>query len=61
MLFLYFDFIYVIIVEEYGIFGGFVIIGLYVVLFFWFICLVIKSFKVFGVMFVIGLSISFVL
>ncbi|KGE86821.1 MAG: FtsW/RodA/SpoVE family cell cycle protein [Phaeodactylibacter xiamenensis] len=57
----YSDFIYAIIVEEYGIFGGFAIIGLYVALFFRSTRLVTKSPKAFGAMLVIGLSISLVL
>ncbi|MBV6655177.1 MAG: FtsW/RodA/SpoVE family cell cycle protein [Mameliella sp.] len=57
----YSDFIYSIIVEEYGIFGGFLIIGLYVTLFFRSTRLVTKSPKAFGAMLVIGLSISLVL
>jgi cell division protein FtsW len=57
----YSDFIYAIIVEEYGILGGFLIIGLYVALFFRSARLVTKSPKAFGAMLVIGLSISLVL
>lgn len=57
----YSDFIYAIIVEEYGIFGGVLIIALYVTLFFRATRLVTKSPKAFGAMLVIGLSISLIL
>ena len=57
----YSDFIYAIIVEEYGIFTGMLIILLYVLLFFRATRLVTKSPKAFGAMLAIGLSISMVL
>lgn len=57
----YSDFIYAIIVEEYGIFIGILIILLYVLLFFRAAGLVTKSSKSFGAMLAIGLSISLVL
>ncbi len=57
----YSDFIYSIIVEEYGILGGTLIVALYVLLFFRATRLVTKSPKAFGAMLVIGLSISLVL
>lgn len=57
----YSDFIYAIIVEEYGIFGGIVIIALYVLLFFRATRLVTKSPKAFGAMLVMGLSVSLIL
>jgi cell division protein FtsW len=57
----YSDFIYAIIVEEYGILGGLLIIFLYALLFFRATRLVTKSPKAFGAMLVIGLSISLVL
>jgi cell division protein FtsW len=57
----YSDFIYAIIVEEYGILGGLLIIALYAVLFIRATRLVTKSSKAFGAMLVIGLSISLVL
>lgn len=57
----YSDFIYSIIVEEYGIFIGILIILLYVLLFFRATRLVTKSPKAFGAMLAIGLSISLVL
>ena len=57
----YSDFIYSIIVEEYGILGGLLILFLYVLLFFRATRLVTKSPKAFGAMLVIGISISLVL
>ena len=57
----YSDFIYAIVVEEYGIFIGILIILLYVLLFFRATRLVTKSPKAFGAMLAIGLSISLVL
>ncbi|NBC06442.1 MAG: FtsW/RodA/SpoVE family cell cycle protein [Bacteroidetes bacterium] len=57
----YSDFIYAIIVEEYGILGGTAIILLYVLLFFRATRLVTKSPKAFGAMLVMGLSVSLIL
>lgn len=57
----YSDFIYAIVVEEYGIFVGILLILLYVLLFFRATRLVTKSPKAFGAMLAIGLSISLVL
>lgn len=57
----YSDFIYSIICEEYGILGGFSIIGLYVFLFFRTTRLVTKSSKSFGAMLAVGLSLILVL
>lgn len=57
----YSDFIYAILVEEYGILFGFLLIALYALLFFRATRLVTKSPKAFGAMLVIGLSISLVL
>ena len=57
----YADFIYAIILEEYGLFGGFVILGLYVWLFFRTTSLVTKSPKAFGAILAIGLCLSLVL
>lgn len=57
----YADFIYAIIVEEYGILGGTAIILLYVLLFFRATRLVTKSPKAFGAMLVMGLSVSLIL
>ena len=52
----YSDYIYAIIIEEYGLLGGFVILGLYVLLFMRVVKLVTKSPKTFGAMLAIGLS-----
>ncbi len=52
----YSDFIYAIICEEYGLLGGFVLIGLYVLLFFRCVRVVTKSPKAFGAMLVLGLG-----
>lgn len=57
----YSDFIYAIIIEEYGIFTGAMLVLLYVLLFFRATRLVTKSPKAFGAMLAIGLSISLVL
>ena len=50
------DFIYAIICEEYGLIGGVLILGLYVMLFFRTVKLVTKSPKAFGAFLAIGLS-----
>ncbi|MEM9920049.1 MAG: FtsW/RodA/SpoVE family cell cycle protein [Bacteroidota bacterium] len=50
------DFIYAIICEEYGLLGGFLIIGLYVLLFFRVVALVTRSPKAFGAMLALGLG-----
>lgn len=52
------DFIYAIICEEYGLLGGFTIIGLYVLLFFRTVRIITKSPKAFGAMLVLGLGLS---
>ncbi len=52
----YSDYIYAIIIEEYGLVGGFVILGLYVLLFVRIVALVTKSPKTFGAMLAIGLG-----
>ena len=57
----YSDFIYAIICEEYGLLGGFIIVGLYVLLFFRTTRLVTKSPKAFGAMLAMGLSLSLVI
>jgi len=57
----YSDFIYAIIVEEYGILGGTAIILLYILLFFRATRLVTKSPKAFGAMLVMGLSVSLIM
>lgn len=53
----YSDFIYSVICEEYGVVGGALLIGLYVLLFFRTTRLVTKSPKAFGAMLAMGLSI----
>lgn len=50
------DFIFPIICEEYGLLGGLVVLGLYVLLFFRTVVLVTRSPKVFGAFLAIGLS-----
>ena len=55
------DFIYSIIVEEYGALGGIVVIGLYVLLFFRVIRLVTKSSKAFGAMVAFGIGTALLL
>jgi cell division protein FtsW len=57
----YSDFIYAIICEEYGVLGGSVVIGLYVLLFFRVTRLVTKSSKAFGAMLALGLSIMMII
>jgi cell division protein FtsW len=52
------DFIYAIICEEYGLIGGTMVIGLYVLFFFRVTRIVTKSPKAFGAMAAIGLGIS---
>jgi len=55
------DFIYSIIVEEYGAVGGTVLIGIYLLLFFRVIRLVTKSSKAFGAMVAFGIGLSILL
>jgi cell division protein FtsW len=57
----YSDFIYAIIVEEYGLIGGALIVGLY--LFFLYRCIriVIKAPKAFGALLAVGLGIALVM
>ena len=57
----YADFIYAIIVEEYGVIGGVVVISLYVLLFFRIVRLVTKSSKAFGAMVAFGIGLSLLL
>lgn len=57
----YSDFIYAIIVEEYGLWGGIAVIGLYLMLFFRITRLVTKSNKSFGAMVAMGLTLAIVL
>lgn len=54
----YADFIYAIICEEYGLIGGTIVLGLYMLLFFRTVKLVTKSPKAFGAFLAIGLSLS---
>jgi len=56
----YADFIYAILVEEYGVLGGLFVISLYLGFFFRITRLVTKSTKAFGAMVVTGLGFSFV-
>ncbi|MCP9235562.1 FtsW/RodA/SpoVE family cell cycle protein [Lewinella sp. JB7] len=55
------DFIYSIIVEEYGAVGGILIIGIYLLLFIRVIRLVTRSSKAFGAMVAFGLGLSLLL
>jgi len=57
----YSDFIYAIIIEEWGIIGGIIIIILYLWLLFRSIRIVIKSPNAFGALLAVGLSMSLVL
>ncbi len=57
----YADFIFAIICEEYGLFGGAIMLGLYVLLFFRTATLVTKSPKTFGAILAIGLSLILVI
>ncbi len=54
------DFIYAIICEEYGLLGGTLLIGIYVLLFFRITRLVTKSAKAFGAMVALGLGMSLI-
>lgn len=56
--YVYADFIYPLICEEYGFVGGVLIIGLYLMLFFRTVSLVTRSPKAFGTFLAIGLSLS---
>jgi cell division protein FtsW len=55
------DFIYAIIIEEYGVLGGIVVISLYVLLFFRIVRLVTKSSKAFGAMVSFGIGLALLL
>lgn len=57
----YADFIYAIIVEEYGIIGGLAVLGLYLWLLFRGISIVTRSPKTFGAMLAIGLTLNIVI
>ena len=50
------DFIYAIIVEEYGLIGGFTVLGLYMLLFFRFIVAAHKANSLFGKLVVVGVG-----
>ena len=54
------DFVYAIVCEEYGLIGGLIVIGLYVMLFFRCVSLVTRSPKAFGAMLALGLGLSVV-
>lgn len=56
----YSDFIYAIIIEEYGLIGGFILILLYLILFFRGIKIAAKSSKNFGALLTIGICFSLV-
>jgi cell division protein FtsW len=55
------DYIYAIIIEEYGLLGGFVVLALYMLLFFRVVRLVTKSPKTFPAMLAIGLMLIMVI
>ncbi|NJO86595.1 MAG: FtsW/RodA/SpoVE family cell cycle protein, partial [Lewinella sp.] len=57
----YADFIFAIIVEEYGAVGGIFVIGLYLLLFFRIVRMVTQSPKTFGAMAALGLGLLIVL
>lgn len=55
------DYLYAVIIEEYGLIGGFLILGLYLMLFLRVVRLVTKSPKTFPAMLVMGLTLMLVL
>lgn len=57
----YADFIYAVICEEYGLIGGGMLLGLYVLLFFRITRLVVISEKSFGAMVAVGLGLNIVI
>jgi cell division protein FtsW len=57
----YSDFIFAIIIEEYGLVGGIAIMGLYILLLFRCVRLVTRSPKAFGAMLVLGLGLIIVI
>ncbi len=57
----YADFIYAVFMEEYGLFGGLILLALYVLLFFRATALVTKSEKSFGAMITMGLTMNIVI
>jgi len=52
----YSDFIFAIIIEEYGLIGAFIVISMYVLLFFRIVRIITNSPKAFGAMLVLGLG-----
>lgn len=56
----YSDFIFAIIIEEYGILGGAVVMGLFILIFFRSILMVNKSPRAFGALLAVGLSFTMV-
>jgi cell division protein FtsW len=59
--YVYADFIYPLICEEYGLLGGLAVMGLYLTLFFRTVALVTRSPKAFGTFLAMGLSLSLVM
>jgi cell division protein FtsW len=57
----YSDFIFAIIIEEYGLFGGLVLLFLYMLLIFRAIMMVVKSPGTFGALLAVGLALCLVL
>ncbi len=57
----YADFIFAIIIEEYGALGGILLIGIYLLLFFRVVRLVTNSQKTFGAMVALGLCLAIIL
>lgn len=57
----YSDFIYAVIIEEYGIIGGLIVAFLYLLILYRSIRIVLKSPKAFGALLAVGLSFSLVL
>jgi cell division protein FtsW len=55
------DYVYAIIIEEYGLIGGLLVLGLYLLLFFRVVRLVTKSPKTFPAMLAIGLTLMLVI
>lgn len=56
----YSDFIFAVIVEEYGALGGIAVIGIYLLLFFRVVRLITKSPKTFGAMVALGIALMLV-
>jgi cell division protein FtsW len=59
--YVYADFIYPLICEEYGLVGGLAVLALYLTLFFRTVALVTRSPKAFGTFLAMGLSLSLVM